>query len=230
MGKRYEAAKSKVEKKESDLSSALSLAKALSSVKFNESIDLAVRLGVNPKYSDQMVRGAVVLPHGTGKKVSILVFAKGEKEKEAKDAGADYVGAEDLVERINTGWLGFDAAISTPDLMGMVGKLGKILGPRGLMPNPKIGTVTFDVSRAVKDIRLGKVEYKVEKAGIIHVPIGKVAFEAQQLLENALAVLDSIVKAKPSTSKGTYLKGITVSSTMGPGILVDPLSVNKLLG
>ena len=230
MSKRFGVAKSKVEKKQFELPSALSLAKELSSVKFNESVDLTVCLGVNPKYSEQMVRGAVVLPHGTGRKVRVLVFAKGEKEKEAREAGADFVGAEDLVKRINQGWLDFDATVSTPDLMGLVGKLGKILGPRGLMPNPKIGTVTFDVSRAVRDIRLGKVEYKVEKAGIVHVLIGKVGFEAQQLLENALVVLDSIVKAKPSTSKGTYLRNITVSSTMGPGIQVDPNTVNKLLG
>lgn len=228
MSKRFNVAKSKIGEKTLDLSSALSLAKDLSSVKFDETVDLAVRLGVNPKYSDQMVRGAVLLPHGTGKKVRILVFAKGEKEKEARDAGADIVGSDDLAERINKGWLEFDAAISTPDLMGLVGRLGKILGPRGLMPNPKLGTVSFDVSKAVRDIRLGKVEYKVEKAGIVHVPIGKVSFETSQLLENALAVFGAIIKAKPATSKGTYLKGITVSSTMGPGISVDPSAVNKL--
>jgi large subunit ribosomal protein L1 len=228
MGKKFEAAKAKVEKKLYDLASALALAKSLSSTKFNETVDLAIRLGVDPKHSDQMVRGAVVLPHGTGKKVRILVFAKGEKEKEAREAGADLVGAEDLVERINKGWLEFDATVSTPDLMGMVGRLGKILGPRGLMPNPKIGTVTFDVARAVREIRLGKVEYKVEKAGIVHVSVGKVAFEAGQLVENATAVLDSVMKAKPATSKGTYLKSITVSSTMGPGIPVDPVAVTKL--
>lgn len=228
MSKRFNVAKSKIGEKTLDLSSALSLAKDLSSVKFDETVDLAVRLGVNPKYSDQMVRGAVLLPHGTGKKVRILVFAKGEKEKEARDAGADIVGSDDLAERINKGWLEFDAAISTPDLMGLVGRLGKILGPRGLMPNPKLGTVSFDVSKAVRDIRLGKVEYKVEKAGIVHVPIGKVSFETSQLLENALAVFGAIIKAKPATSKGTYLRGITVSSTMGPGISVDPSAVNKL--
>ncbi len=228
MSKRFKVAKSKIDEKTLDLSSALSLAKELSSVKFDETVDLAVRLGVNPKYSDQMVRGAVLLPHGTGKKVRILVFAKGEKEKEAREAGADFVGSDDLAERINKGWLEFDAAIATPDLMGLVGRLGKVLGPRGLMPNPKLGTVSFDVSKAVRDIRLGKVEYKVEKAGIVHVPIGKVSFEAPQLLENALAVFGAILKAKPATSKGTYLKGITVSSTMGPGIPVDPSAVNKL--
>ena len=229
MSKRFKVAKSKIGQKTLELSSALSLAKDLSSVKFDETVDLAVRLGVNPKYSDQMVRGAVVLPHGTGKKVRILVFAKGEKEKEAREAGADIVGSDDLAERINKGWLEFDAAIATPDLMGLVGRLGKILGPRGLMPNPKLGTVSFDVSRAVRDIRLGKVEYKVEKAGIVHIPIGKVSFEARQLLENALAVFGAILKAKPATSKGTYLKGVTVSSTMGPGIPVDPSAVNKLV-
>src|SRR5437016_5701084 len=178
---------------------------------------MAIRLGVDPKRSDQMVRGSVLLPHGTGVKVRILVFAKGEKEKEARDAGADIVGGEELVEKVKGGWLEFDRAIATPDMMGTVGKLGKILGPRGLMPNPKTGTVTFEVAKAINDIRKGRVEYKVEKAGILHVQIGKVSFEAQQLYENALAVLESVLKAKPSTSKGRYLKSVTLSSTMGSG-------------
>ena len=168
-----------------------------------------------------MVRSAVVLPHGTGKKVRVIVFAKGEKEKEARDAGADYVGAEDLIEKIQQGWFDFDKVVATPDIMGLVGKLGKLLGPRGLMPNPKLGTVTFDLARAVKEIKAGKVEYKTEKAGLIHVPIGKVSFDDQKLIENAMAVIDAIIKAKPPTSKGKYLKKVAVSSTMGPGVKID---------
>jgi large subunit ribosomal protein L1 len=174
-----------------------------------------------------MVKGSVVLPHGIGKKVKVLVFAKGEKEKEAADAGADIIGAEDLVEKISKGWLDFDKTVATPDMMGLVGKLGKILGPRGLMPNPKLGTVTFDISRAVKEIKAGKVEYKAEKAGIIHVSIGKVSFDNQKLFDNARAVVDSVVKAKPATSKGKYLKKISISSTMGPGVTVDIASLGK---
>lgn len=195
--------------------------KESSYAKFDETVDLAVNLGIDPRKSDQMVRGTVVLPHGIGKKVRVLVFAKGEKEKEAIDAGADFVGAEDLVEKISKGWLDFDKAVATPDIMGLVGKLGKILGPRGLMPNPKLGTVTFDIARAVKEIKAGKVEYKAEKAGIVHVPIGKVSFDTQRLLDNAKAIIDSIVKAKPPTSKGKYLKKLSISSTMGPGIAID---------
>src|SRR5438093_313800 len=182
-----------------------------------------------PKRSDPMVRGSAVLPHGTGVKVRILVFAKGEKEKEARDAGADIVGGEELVEKIKGGWLEFDRAIATPDMMGTVGKLGKILGPRGLMPNPKTGTVTFEVAKAINDIRKGRVEYKVEKAGILHVRVGKVSFEAQKLYENALAILESVLKAKPSTSKGRYLKSVTLSSTMGPGVSVDTTALSKKL-
>jgi large subunit ribosomal protein L1 len=174
-----------------------------------------------------MVRGTVVLPHGIGKKVRVLVFAKGEKEKEALEAGADFVGAEDLVDKISKGWLDFDKSVATPDVMGVVGKLGKILGPRGLMPNPKLGTVTFDIARAVKEIKAGKVEYKAEKAGIVHVPIGKVSFDTEKLLENARTVINSIIKAKPATSKGKYLKKIAVSSTMGPGIAVDIASLGR---
>jgi large subunit ribosomal protein L1 len=222
MGKKMDAAAQKVETgKEYSLEEAVKLVKEACYTKFDETVDLALNLGVDPKKSDQMVRGTVVLPHGMGKKVKVLVFAKGEKEKEARDAGADFVGAEDLVEKIQKGWLDFDNAVATPDIMGIVGKLGKVLGPRGLMPNPKLGTVTFDVAKAVKEIKAGKVEYKTEKAGIIHVPIGKVSFDAEKLLDNARVIIDAVVKAKPGTSKGKYLKKIAVSSTMGPGVRVD---------
>jgi large subunit ribosomal protein L1 len=222
MGKKMESALKKVDQgKEYALDEAVKALKEASYTKFDETVDLAVNLGVDPKKSDQMVRGTVVLPYGTGKKIKVLVFAKGEKEKEAQDAGADYVGAEDLAEKIQKGWMDFDRAVATPDVMGLVGKLGKVLGPRGLMPNPKLGTVTFDVAKAVKEIKAGKVEYKTEKAGIVHVPIGKVSFEAEKLLENARVVIDAIIKAKPGTSKGKYIKKIALSSTMGPGIKVD---------
>ncbi len=230
MGKKMDAAVQKVGTgKEYSLEEAVKLVKEACYTKFDETVDLALNLGVDPKKSDQMVRGTVVLPHGMGKKVRVVVFAKGEKEKEARDAGADFVGAEDLVEKIQKGWLDFDNAVATPDIMGLVGKLGKILGPRGLMPNPKLGTVTFDVAKAVREIKAGKVEYKTEKAGIIHVPIGKVSFDAEKLLDNARVIIDAIVRAKPGTSKGRYLKKIAVSSTMGPGIRVDvgKLTANK---
>jgi len=194
--------------------------------KFDESVDLAVKLGVDPKHADQMVRGAMVLPHGTGSSVRVLVFARGEKEKEAREAGADHVGAEDLAKKIaDEGWLEFDRVIATPDMMAVVGRLGKVLGPRGLMPNPKLGTVTMDVGRAVQENKAGKVEYRVDKTGIVHVSVGKRSFEASQLVENAQALLDAVIRAKPVASKGTYLKKITISSTMGPGIRVDPGSV-----
>lgn len=222
MGKKIIATKKKIERgKEYTLEEAIGLVKESSYAKFDETVDLAVNLGIDPRKSDQMVRGTVVLPHGTGKSVKVLVFAKGEKEKEAIDAGADFVGAEDLIEKITKGWLDFDKAVATPDIMGIVGKLGKILGPRGLMPNPKLGTVTFDIARAVKEIKAGKVEYKAEKAGIVHVPIGKVSFDTQRLLDNAKAIIDSIVRTKPPTSKGKYLKKLSISSTMGPGIAID---------
>jgi large subunit ribosomal protein L1 len=228
MGKKMKAVKEKIERiKEYSLEEAIRIVKESSYTKFDESVDLAFNLGIDPKKSDQMVKGSVVLPHGIGKKVKVLVFAKGEKEKEAVDAGADIVGAEDLVEKISKGWLDFDKTVATPDMMGIVGKLGKILGPRGLMPNPKLGTVTFDISRAVKEIKAGKVEYKAEKAGIIHVPIGKVSFADQKLFDNAKAVVDSILKAKPATSKGKYLKKLYISSTMGPGVTVDIASLGK---
>ncbi len=228
MGKKLHAAQEKVEQdKIYSLEDAVKLVKEAAYAKFDETVDLAVNLGVDPRKSDQMVRGTVVLPHGMGKQVTVLVFAKGEKEKEASDAGADFVGLDDLVEKITKGWLDFDKAVATPDVMGTVGKLGKILGPRGLMPNPKLGTVTFDVDRAVKEIKAGKVEYKTEKAGIVHIPIGRVSFEAQKLIDNAKTVIGSIVKAKPATSKGRYLKRLSVSSTMGPGIIVDLASLGK---
>ena len=228
MGKKMKAVKDKLEgTKEYSLEEAIRIVRESSFSKFDETVDLAFNLGVDPKKSDQMVKGSVVLPHGIGKKVTVLVFAKGEKEKEAVDAGADIVGAEDLVEKISKGWLDFDKAVATPDMMGLVGKLGKILGPRGLMPNPKLGTVTFDISRAVKEIKAGKVEYKAEKAGVVHVPIGKVSFDSQKLFDNAKAVIDSVIKAKPSTSKGKYMRKMSISSTMGPGLAVDVASLGK---
>jgi len=228
MGKKMKAVKDKLEgTKEYSLEEAIRIVRESSFSKFDETVDLAFNLGVDPKKSDQMVKGSVVLPHGIGKKVTVLVFAKGEKEKEAVDAGADIVGAEDLVEKISKGWLDFDKTVATPDMMGLVGKLGKILGPRGLMPNPKLGTVTFDISRAVKEIKAGKVEYKAEKAGVVHVPIGKVSFDSQKLFDNAKAVIDSVIKAKPSTSKGKYMRKMSISSTMGPGLAVDVASLGK---
>ncbi|MBI4401279.1 MAG: 50S ribosomal protein L1 [Nitrospirae bacterium] len=227
MGKKMQAASSKVEPRLYGLKEAVGLVKQAAYAKFDESVDLALRLGVDPKRSDQMVRGTTVLPHGTGKKLRVLVFAKGEKEQEARAAGADYVGAEDLMEKIKGGWMEFDQAIATPDLMGAVGKLGKVLGPRGLMPNPKTGTVTFEVAKAIAEIRKGRVEYKVEKAGIVHVPVGKVSFDAQRLYENAHSILESVVKARPASCKGRYLKSATISSTMGPGIRLDTVAITK---
>ncbi len=222
MGKKYNTAIKNIDiTKQYKLEEAIEIVRKSAYTKFDETVDLAVNLGVDPKKSDQMVRGTVVLPHGIGKKVRVLAFVKGEKAKEAADAGADYVGAEDFIEKINGGWLEFDKAVATPDLMGMVSKLGKILGPRGLMPNPKTGTVTFDIGKAVKEIKAGKVDYKIEKAGIVHVPIGKVSFDSQKLYENAKTVLDAIVRAKPASSKGKYLKKLSVSSTMGTGVSVD---------
>ncbi len=230
-GKKYKAAAALVDpKKRYSLEEAIAIAKKTARTKFDETVDLAVNLGVDPKQADQMVRGTVVLPHGTGKKVRVLVFAKGEKEKEARDAGADHVGAEDLAEKIQGGWMDFDTVVATPDIMGVVGKLGKVLGPRGLMPNPKTGTVTFDITKAIKDIRAGKVEYRVEKAGIIHVPVGKASFDESKLTDNARVVLESILKAKPASSKGKYLKAVAVSTTMGPGVKMDPALIEKLAG
>jgi large subunit ribosomal protein L1 len=204
---------------------AVTLVKSKAYAKFDETVDIAVRLGVNPKHADQMVRGAIVLPHGTGQKLRVLVFAKGEKEAAAKAAGADFAGGDELVQKVQEGFLDFDRVIATRDMMGAVGKLGRVLGPRGLMPNPKVGTVTDDVATAVKEAKAGKVEYRVEKAGIVHARIGKVSFEATALSENAHALIEALMRAKPSTAKGIYLRSITLSSTMGPGVKVDPLTV-----
>jgi large subunit ribosomal protein L1 len=204
-----------------DLREAISLAKKAASAKFDETVEIALKLGVDPKQADQMVRGTVSLPHGTGKDVRVVVFAKGEKETEAKEAGADHVGSDDLIEKVKGGWLEFDSAIATPDMMGSVGKLGRILGPRGLMPSPKSGTVTFDVAKAVKEIKAGKIEFRIDKNANIHAPVAKVSFSEDQIFENAVAVLEAIVKAKPSAARGQYLKVAALSSTMGPGIRLD---------
>jgi len=201
---------------------AVAIVKKAKFAKFDETVDLAVRLGVNPKHADQMVRGALVLPHGTGQTVRVLVFAKGDKEREAREAGADFAGSDDMVAKVSEGFMDFDRVIATPDMMGAVGKLGRILGPRGLMPNPKVGTVTFDVGNAVKEAKGGKIEYRVEKAGIVHARIGKSSFNEQALAENTRALLGALIRQKPSTAKGTYLRSITVSSTMGPGVRIDP--------
>ncbi len=229
-GKRYREAAAKVDRNHRyPFTEAIDLALQTASTKFDETVDVAVALGVNPRHADQMVRGAVVLPNGLGKTVRVLVFAKGEKEKEALDAGADYVGAEDLIERIKGGWMEFDKAVATPDLMGAVGKIGKILGPRGLMPNVKVGTVTFEVGRAVDELKGGKVEFRVDRAGVIHAPVGKASFGAEKLLQNVGALMDALMRLKPATSKGTYMKGVHVSTTMGPGIPVDATDVKNLL-
>ena len=222
IAKKHSEAMSKIDRsKVYALGTAVDVVKQTAYAKFDETVEVAVKLGVDPRHADQMVRGAVVLPNGLGKDVRVLVFAKGEKEKEALDAGADFVGADDMVAKIQGGWFDFDTAIATPDMMGVVGKIGKLLGPRGLMPNPKVGTVTFEVSRAVKESKAGKVEFRVEKAGIIHAPVGKVSFEAEMLKGNLLALVEALVKAKPSAAKGTYIKKISLSSTMGAGINLD---------
>jgi large subunit ribosomal protein L1 len=224
------AAAAKVDRSKSyPLQEGVELVKGAAYAKFDETVDVAVRLGVDPRHADQMVRGAVVLPNGLGKDVRVLVFAKGEKEKEAREAGADHVGADDLVAKIQEGWFEFDTAIATPDMMGVVGKIGKLLGPRGLMPNPKVGTVTFDIGRAVKESKSGKVEFRVEKAGIVHAPVGKASFSADTLKENLLALVDALMKAKPSAAKGTYIKKISLSSTMGPGVRLDIADVTAKL-
>jgi large subunit ribosomal protein L1 len=229
-GKKYNDSSSKIESgKRYDFAEAIDTAISSSFAKFDETIDVAVRLGVDPRHADQMVRGTVVLPNGLGKEVKVLVFAKGEKETEAKDAGAEFVGNEDLVEKIKEGWFGFDKAIATPDMMGTVGKIGRLLGPRGLMPNAKTGTVTFDVGKTVQELKAGKIEFRVEKAGIVHAPMGKVSFGSQKIVENISAFLETIMKLKPSSSKGTYLKGIAVSTTMGPGIKIDTSLVKDLV-
>jgi len=224
-GKRYlESVKLYDKSKTYDPAEAIDLVLKTAKAKFDETVEISVKLGVDPRHADQQVRGAVVLPHGTGKTVKVLVFAKGEKAKEAEENGADYVGAEDLVSKIqNENWFDFDVCVATPDMMGLVGRLGRILGPKGLMPNPKSGTVTMDVAKAIKDIKAGKVEYRVDKTSIVHVPIGKVSFGPQKLMDNLTTLMDAIVKAKPSAAKGTYLRSVVLSSTMGPGIKVNTL-------
>jgi len=227
-GKSYRAALAKIDRGQRyPLEEGLRLVKETGRAKFDETVELAVRLGVDPRQADQNVRGTVSLPHGIGKTVRVLAFAKGEKEKEAQDAGADYVGSDDLVEKIKGGWFDFDKVVATPDMMGSVGKIGKILGPRGLMPNAKAGTVTFDVTKAVKELKAGKIEFRVEKAGIVHAPMGKVSFGVEKLVQNVTAFLETILKMKPSSSKGTYLRGIAVSTTMGPGVKIDTSLVKE---
>ncbi|MEJ2588907.1 MAG: 50S ribosomal protein L1 [Deltaproteobacteria bacterium] len=229
-GKKYSSQVEKIDKtRRYNFEEAAQLAVDCAYAQFDESVDLAVKLGVDPRHADQMVRGTVALPNGVGKDVVIAVFAKGEKEKEALDAGADYAGSDELVEKVQGGWLEFDKAIATPDMMGAVGKLGRILGPRGMMPNAKLGTVTFDIERAVKEIKAGKIEFRVEKAGIVHTSVGKVSFGAEKLLENIAAFIDIIQKMKPPASKGVYFRGIALSSTMGPGIKIDPVYIKELL-
>jgi len=227
-GKKYVEARKRITSPSGvGVAEAVKLAVESSFAKFDETLDVAVRLGVDPRHADQMVRGSVVLPNGLGKTVRVLVFAKGEKEKEAQDAGADFIGNDDLVEKIKGGWFDFDKVVATPDMMGSVGKIGKILGPRGLMPNAKAGTVTFDVTRAVKELKAGKIEFRVEKAGIVHAPMGKVSFGVEKLVQNVTAFLETILKMKPSSSKGTYLRGIAVSTTMGPGVKIDTSLVKE---
>jgi large subunit ribosomal protein L1 len=229
-GKKYiEAKKSIGEKFKDNFSEAVQTAIDASFAKFDETFEIAVKLGVDPRHADQMVRGTVVLPNGLGKEVKVLVFAKGEKENEAREAGADFVGNDDLIAQIQEGWFGFDKAVATPDMMGSVGKIGKILGPRGLMPNAKTGTVTFDIAKAVSELKAGKIDFRVEKAGIVHAPMGKVSFGADKLVQNMTAFLDTIMRLKPTASKGTYLRGVAISTTMGPGIKVDMSAVKELI-
>jgi large subunit ribosomal protein L1 len=229
-GKKYNNSKEKIDtKKRYPFEEGIKTAIESSYCKFDETVDVAVKLGVDPRHADQMVRGTVILPNGLGKKVRVLVFAKGEKEKEAMDAGADYVGNDDLIEKIKEGWFEFDKAVATPDMMGSVGKIGRILGPRGLMPNAKTGTVTFDIARAVEELKAGKIDFRVEKAGIVHAPMGKVSFGIEKIAQNIQAFLDRVMRLKPSSSKGAYLKGIAVSTTMGPGIKIDTASVKDFV-
>jgi len=228
MGKKFEAAKARVEDRPYTLEEALPLVKAMKFAKFDETVEVAIRLGVDPKHADQMVRGTVVLPHGLGKSKRVLVIAGAEKQKDAQEAGADVTGGDEIVEKILGGWMDFDAVVATPDMMRGVGRLGKVLGPRGLMPNPKTGTVTTDITKAVREIKAGKVEFRVDKTVIVHAPLGKTSFDAEALIANAHALVDSIVKAKPSAAKGRYLKSITVSSTMGPGVRIDTTTVEAV--
>ena len=228
-GKKYNASKKSIGTEGfSGFEEAVRITLESSYAKFDETVDLAVRLGVDPRHAEQMVRGSVVLPNGTGKEVKILVFAKGEKEKEALDAGAEFVGNDDLIEKIKGGWFGFDKAIATPDMMGTVGKIGKLLGPRGLMPNAKSGTVTFDIARAIEELKAGKIDFRVEKAGIVHAPMGKVSFGVEKIIQNVTVFIETILRLKPASSKGTYLRGIALSTTMGPGIKVDTAHIKDL--
>lgn len=230
-GKTYREMAAKVDRQQRySLDKACELVPQTKCGKFDESVDVAVRLGVNPKYADQMVRGAVIMPHGTGKSIRVAVFAKGDKATEAEQAGADVVGAEDLAEKIQGGFFDFDAAVATPDMMGVVGRLGRVLGPRGLMPNPKVGTVTFDVARVVQELKAGRVEFRVEKAGIVHAPVGRASFSTDKLRANILALMELLVKLKPSSAKGTYVKSMALSTTMGPSIRLDPAEVIAQLG
>jgi large subunit ribosomal protein L1 len=224
-GKKYTAARAQVPDRTFTLDEAIPLVQKVKYAKFDETVEIAFRLGVDPKHADQMVRGTVVLPHGLGKTKRVLAIAGGEKQKEASEAGADVVGAEEMAEKIQSGWMDFDAIVATPDMMKAVGRLGKILGPRGLMPNPKTGTVTFEIGKAVREIKAGKVEFRVDKTGIVHAPVGKTSFATERLLENARALVDSILKAKPAAAKGRYMKSVVVSSTMGPGIRLDAVAL-----
>ncbi len=228
-GKKYLESKRKIATDKLDFTEAVKGAIDASYAKFDETIDVVVRLGVDPRHADQMVRGTVVLPNGLGKEVKVLVFSKGEKEKEALDAGADFVGSDELIEKIKKGWFGFDKAVATPDIMGSVGKIGKLLGPRGLMPNAKTGTITFDVAKAVNELKAGKIDFRAEKAGIVHAPMGKVSFGVEKIVQNMAAFIETIIRLKPVSSKGTYLKGIAISTTMGPGIKIDTATVKELV-
>lgn len=225
--KKYKKAKEEIGSKIYNLSEAIMVLKKIASAKFDETVELTAKLGVNPKYSDQMVRGTVVLPHGTGKSKKIAVISQGEKMKEAQEAGADEVGGEELIERMEKGWLGFDVLIATPDMMKSVAKLGRILGPRGLMPSPKTGTVTFELKKAISEVKAGKVEFKVDKGGVVHAGIGKISFEEGKLVENGLALIDAINRAKPPVAKGKYMKSLTLSTTMSPGVKIDLISLEK---
>ena len=228
-GKKFTAARKQIPERLHTLEDAIPLMQKVKFAKFDETVEIALRLGVDPKHADQMVRGTVVLPHGLGKTKRVLAIAGSDKQKDAQDAGADFVGGEELVEKIQGGWMDFDAVVATPDMMRAVGKLGKVLGPRGLMPNPKTGTVTPDIAKAVREIKAGKVEFRVDKTGIVHAPIGKVSFPTQNLVDNAHALVDSVVRAKPSAAKGKYLKSVTLSSTMGPGIVIDTSHVTEVV-
>lgn len=228
-GKKYlESRKKVVNETRYHFAEAVKMAIDSSYTRFDETVDIAIRLGVDPRHADQMVRGTVVLPNGLGKKIKVLVFAKGEKEQEALDASADFVGSDDLIEKIKGGWFNFDKAVATPDMMGSVGKIGRLLGPRGLMPNAKTGTVTFDVARAVTELKAGKIDFRVEKAGIIHASMGKVSFGAEKIVQNLAALLETIIRLKPASSKGAYLRGIVISTTMGPGVKIDTASIKDL--